>query len=251
VRLAGGDAAAVVDLEAGGRLSSLAVRGVELLVGPGDGRGPTEWGCFPMAPWAGRLRHGRLCFEGGEHQMPLTLPPHAIHGTVLRQRWHDEGGGLLWTRLEPPWPFGGRVVQRLSLSAGAVHLVLEVHAGDRPMPVSCGWHPWWRRPVTLDFAPGAMWERGADGIPTGRLVPPPARLWDDCFTDLARPPVLRWPGGPEVTIESSCEHVVVFDEPIHALCVEPQTAPPNSLTVVEPGRPLVAEATFRWAAPAP
>ena len=44
--------------------------------------------------------------------------------------------------------------------------------------------------------------------------------------------------------------VVVFDALSHAVCVEPQSGPPDALrltpVVVEPGLPLVAEATFRW-----
>lgn len=206
------------------------------------------WGCFPMAPYAGRIRHGR--FQG--HQLPVNLPPHAIHGTVFTRRWRDD----LTVDLGPDWPWAGRAVQHVDLLADALHLQLEVHATDRPFPASCGWHPWFRRLLAsggaaeLDLDAGAMWERGAEKIPTGRLVDPPPGPWDDCFTDLRRPPRIRWPGALEVTVESPCPHVVVFDEPEDALCVEPQTHPPDALNlgaaIVEPGRPLVAEATLRW-----
>jgi aldose 1-epimerase len=44
--------------------------------------------------------------------------------------------------------------------------------------------------------------------------------------------------------------VVVFTEPEHAVCVEPQTGPPDELNlgprVVSPASPLVARATWRW-----
>jgi galactose mutarotase-like enzyme len=44
--------------------------------------------------------------------------------------------------------------------------------------------------------------------------------------------------------------VVVFDEPDHAICLEPQTAPPDVFNrepfVVQPGDPLVATATWSW-----
>jgi galactose mutarotase-like enzyme len=82
------------------------------------------------------------------------------------------------------------------------------------------------------------------------LVTPPPGPWDDCFTDLHGPPVLSFEGGPVLTIESSCEHLVVYDERVEAVCVEPQTAPPDAPnlapTVVEPGRPLVATMTLRF-----
>ena len=69
---------------------------------------------------------------------------------------------------------------------------------------------------------------------------------------LRRPHVQHWPGALEVTLASTCAYAVVYD-PAHAVCVEPQSAPPDSLnwapTVVEPGRPLVAEATISWRRP--
>jgi galactose mutarotase-like enzyme len=43
----------------------------------------------------------------------------------------------------------------------------------------------------------------------------------------------------------------VYTEPELALCVEPQSAPPDALNiaphVVQPGAPLVVHASFRWA----
>ena len=98
-----------------------------------------------------------------------------------------------------------------------------------------------------------MWLRGHDGIPTGDLVtPPPPGPWDDCMTDLKESPLLHWDGALELTIETSCDDLVVFDLPTHAICVEPQTGPPDALrltpVLVEPGWPLVAEAAFSWKA---
>jgi galactose mutarotase-like enzyme len=44
---------------------------------------------------------------------------------------------------------------------------------------------------------------------------------------------------------------VVYTNPEHAVCVEPQSGPPDEFNlapkIVEPGTPLVVEATFRWA----
>jgi aldose 1-epimerase len=60
--------------------------------------------------------------------------------------------------------------------------------------------------------------------------------------------VLRWPDGVVLTVTSSCDHWVIFTEPDHALCVEPQTGPPDAFNlaphIVEPGTPLVAEMTL-------
>jgi aldose 1-epimerase len=50
---------------------------------------------------------------------------------------------------------------------------------------------------------------------------------------------------------SDCTHLVVYDQPAHALCVEPETGPPDAFNlglaaVVAPGRPLVATTTWSW-----
>ena len=77
--------------------------------------------------------------------------------------------------------------------------------------------------------------------------------WDDCFGGVERSPVLTWPGVLRVELQSACPYWVVFTERAHAVCVEPQTAPPDALNhdpfVVEPGRPPVAGCTMRWALP--
>ena len=87
-----------------------------------------------------------------------------------------------------------------------------------------------------------MYVRDAVGITTLDRVAPGPGPWDDCFTDLRRPPVLRWPGLLELTIDSDCRDWVVYTVPTEALCVEPQTAPPDALNlepaIVEPGRPV-------------
>ncbi|HVM53644.1 MAG TPA: hypothetical protein VM262_10650 [Acidimicrobiales bacterium] len=259
ITLSSGAATVTVDPAAGGRIASIVVDGLELLVTAADGA--TDWGCFVMAPFAGRIRGGRFAFKGEEHQLPRNLPPHAIHGTVFDRLWtvaeHTADRALLTCDLGPDWPFAGRVAHELILDDGALDLRLEVAADDEPFPAAAGWHPWWRRrlrrgaAVEVDVEAESMWVRGPDGIPTGELVsPPPPGPKDDCLTDLRRAPVLRWGGALELTITSSCDDLVLYDLPTHAVCVEPQTGPPDALRLtpilVEPGWPLVAEATFGW-----
>jgi aldose 1-epimerase len=245
----------VVDLAVGGRLASLSIGGIELLRGPRDD--VLRWGSYPMAPWAGRVRDATFTFEGRQIHLPVRMPPHAIHGTVFYRRWRQLDDRTIEIDLGPEWPFAGSVIQRFDLATDHLTCRIEVRA-EVPMPASIGWHPWFvRRPAGLDseleleLDAGALYLRDAAEIATRTIVsPPPPGPWDDCFTDLRRPPVLRWPGFLELTIESACPDWVVYTEPVDALCVEPQTAPPDALNidpaVVEPGRPLVAEMTWRW-----
>ena len=252
-------ATVTIDPERGGRVSSLVVEGMELLVTAADGA--TDWGCYVMAPYAGRVRNGRFTFRGTEHQLPRNHPPHAIHGTVFDRPWKVEDAtkdrALLSCDLGPDWPFEGRVAHELALDDDGLALRLEVAADDEPFPASCGWHPWFRRRLTrgalveIDVDATSMWVRGADGVPTGDLVsPPPPGPHDDCMTDLRRATIVRWPGAVELSVESTCDDQVIFDELTHAVCVEPQTGPPDALrltpVLVEPGWPLAAETTFGW-----
>src|SRR5215213_1809126 len=159
IALSAGGAAVVVDPETGGRLASLGVAGQERLVTSADS--PTGWGCFPMAPWAGRVRAGRFRWQGVEHQLPLRLPPHALHGTVLDRACEvvdaDGAGARLTAPLQPGWPWPGRAVHDVRLAADGLHLRLEVHADDEPFPASLGWHPWFRRPVELSVEATWLW----------------------------------------------------------------------------------------------
>jgi aldose 1-epimerase len=139
------------------------------------------------------------------------------------------------------------------LEAGAAAGLLT---GTR-RPASLGWHPWWARRLArggeleVDLRAGAMYRRDEEGIAVDELVPIPLHPWDDCFTELGDPPaVLRWPGAVTVTLETDCPCLVVFDEPQHAICVEPQTHPPDALnlgpSVVAAGHPLTASCSWRW-----
>ena len=261
--LEAGDARVDVAADLGGRIASFRVGGRELLVTSGPDA--IHWGCFPMVPYAGRIRDGTFRFRGRRHRLPINLPPHAIHGTVHERAWRVEDDRSISTDLGPDWPFAGRVVQRFELGPGRLDVTLELEAAE-PMPASLGWHPWFRRwlddpatgghvspPAELAFDADVMYERDPDGVSSRRRRTPPARPWDDCFTAVRSDPILSWPGLVTLTISSSCDDWVIYDERPHAICVEPQTAPPNDVNhephVVEPGAPLRATMTWQWTTP--
>src|SRR5579871_721507 len=86
---------ATVEAAAGGRVASWTVADADgadhSLLLPTDRAQPLLGGCYPMVPWAGRLRDGKLRFGGVEHGFPAVLaPPHAIHGTALTVPWEVE-----------------------------------------------------------------------------------------------------------------------------------------------------------------
>lgn len=263
VELTAGPATLTIAPEAGGRLASLMLAGLELFITEHEhGHDPLGWGAFAMVPWAGRVRRGRLTFDDQPYKLELNNPPHAIHGTAWNRPWEvlEATPSTCRLAIDLAWPFGGRAVHTVELEPHAVSLTLEVHAGATPIPAVAGWHPWWRRDLTaggtveLFFKAERRWERDSDRIPTGAIIDAgerPLEGWDDCFTGVDDPVTLVWPGAAEVTIESDCREFVIFDQPTHAVCVEPQTAPPDAFNVggaarVEPGQPLRAFTRWSW-----
>jgi aldose 1-epimerase len=263
--LTAGEASATIDPDDGCRLASLAfVPGVDV-IGRDEEQpldSPFHHGAFPMAPFAGRIRHGRFAFDGATFQLPINFEHHAIHGTVCDRRWTASDDDEWTCDLGDRWPFAGRAVHRAILTADVLRLELEVHA-DEPMPATLGWHPWFRRHLgdataQLSFAAGVQYRKDDEGIPDGTRTPPAGNEpLDDCFADVdwTHPPTITWPGVGAVEVVSNASHLVVYTAPPSALCVEPQTGPPDApnlgeAAVVTPDRPLAAWMELRWR-PAP
>ena len=244
-------ATAVVDIEAGGRLASLIVDGVELLVPRNDD--PVMWGCYPMVPFAGRIRDGRFAFDGTTYAMPKNFGDHAMHGFGFTSPWHRIEDNTIALEFSDPWPFAGRVQQHFAIDDDRFTMRITASADVR-QPMMLGWHPWFNKTTprgnaVLDFQPGAMFERGEEPLPTGQLLDPKPGPWDDCFTEVVNAPSISW-GDLSVSLVSNAKHWVVFDELHHAICVEPQTDPPNAFnhepTIVEAGDALELIFSFDW-----
>lgn len=241
-----------VDLTHGGRIMSLRIGGSEVLVDRTDD--PLTWGCYPMVPFAGRIRNGALSFDGSTYALPHTLGPHAMHGYGFTSAWTQLDDAAIRLDFSEPWPFGGAATQRFVLEDERLVVHMTIDADER-QPINIGWHPWFRRNIDglgdldLTFEPGLMYERDSTGIPTGRTLVPSDGPWDDCFTGMRSNPVLRW-GTLALTLSSTADHWVVYDEPSHAVCVEPQTGPPNDANdrprVIESGESLTVSFTLEW-----
>lgn len=250
----GGDVELRVDAAAGGRISALRICGEDLLVPRATD--PLAWGSYPMAPFAGRLREGRFLYGAHRHQLPLNMPPHAIHGTVFTRPWEWIADDTIETELGPDWPWPGRAEQRFRVAERRIEVSLAIHAADHPFPASAGFHPWFRRtlgrgaPLRLAVKPGYRYACDGTGIPTGALVSPGEGPWDDTFTGFTENPAIEWPGVLRLDMGSDHAHWVIYDRPAHAVCVEPLTAPPNALNgaahLVRPGHPLRITMTLRW-----
>ena len=226
-----------------------------------------------MAPFAGRIRDGRFAFRGRDVQLSRNLPPHAIHGTVFDRPWEIVSQAddrlVLTIDLGPDWPFRGNVTQSIELGPGGLDVTLTLRA-DEPMPAALGWHPWFRRSWTMG-APRrdpvgrgrAHRRRRVDVRTRGRrladqaLVPPGPRPWDDAFTEVRTPPIVRWPGALEIVLSSTAAIWVVYDERVEGVCVRTPDgaagrdqnlaiAAGKEPAVAEPITPMTASMAWRW-----
>ena len=234
----------------GGRVAQITADGVALLIGHDEAHEPSPlaWGSYPMVPWAGRIRRGRFRFDGAEFELPVNFGAHAMHGVGFDAAWIVTRQAPDQLALELPlpndarWPFGGTARQRIAVAGDTVRFELAATAGDRPMPASLGWHPWFRKPDRFDFRPRAMYRRDEDYIAVDELVDVPPGPWDDCFVNDR--PVALTIDGTEVRITSDCRDWVVYDMPAHATCIEPQSGPPDAFSLrpnrIEPGQRLEA-----------
>ncbi|MFJ5551323.1 aldose 1-epimerase [Streptomyces sp. NPDC093225] len=253
-QLSAGGVDVAVDQENGCRIGSLRVDGTELL------RQGERYGAFPMVPFCGRTGGGRFRNGAVEHQLPLNAPPHAIHGYGREAAWkpvrHTGREAAFVYDLRDPWPYSGRVTQVVELTEDSLTLTMGVETYEDSFPAQAGWHPWFRRNLgggdaELGFAPAWQEERGSDHLPTGRRIDPLPGPWDDCFgmpdgVDVT----LTWPGQLELRVTSPAEWVVVYDEQPEAVCVEPQSGPPNGLNtlprLVTPVDPLEITTVWSW-----
>ena len=267
VLLTAGDAEVTVLPADGCRVGSLRVGGTELLrterdaaTRPGDVFGH---GSFAMVPWAGRVDRGRWRNGQVSHELPIDMPPHAIHGTGVRAAWSPAAGptadsAAFYYDLAAPWPYAGRVTQLFELTPDSLRTTLSVETAADSFPAQVGWHPWFRKQLRpdgatarLDFDPAWQEERGPDYLPTGRRIDPLPGPRDDCFgLPDGVSATLVWEGELSLEITADVDWLVVYDEQHDAICVEPQSGPPNGLNtaprLVTAIDPLEASTTWSW-----
>lgn len=259
-----------IDQFQGGRINQITVGDTPFLLSRSDvpDADAFGWGCFPMVPWAGRIRRGRFVFADTEYQLDINHGAHAIHGLAYAQPWTVDAVTPTMVAMSLPfpdagqWPFGGHATQKIQIAdrnidrsadngaargnTASVALTLAVTAHDQAFPVSFGWHPWFRKPSHIDFYPLAQYVRDADYMAIDKQIPPQPGPWDDAFVNTA-PVLLHYPHH-QLVVTADVSTWVVYDMPAQATCVEPQTAPPDAFTiaptVLQPGETMTAHATI-------
>lgn len=218
-------------------------------------------GSFPMAPYAGLVRDSTVDFEGRSYRLQPNYGAHAGHGVVFDRPWsvaeHSASRLVLGIALDERWPWGGEVAQVFDLEPGSLTMRLTVTNEQRRMPAALGYHPWFvRHPLgkgeaSYSFKPLRRYAMDRDGFPQQPGPDLGSRPWDDVFTDLQADPAVSWEGGPTLRLSSDAPVWTLFERLDSGFCIEPLTAPPNSIgraraAIVEPGVPLSLLFTIGW-----
>jgi galactose mutarotase-like enzyme len=252
---------------------SLRHEGEELLGavrGPGVPDVPWITGIPLLHPWANRLGghgYGDVDLTDSkdvyieEHGLPLHGLRSAVYGwTVLESAPARLVAARAFADV-PEFPFDHRLEVAAELSETTLTLTTTITAGDRAVPVSFGYHPFFQLPGV----PRAEWEIAlpvADRllldenlVPTGERVPAGdldgplgERLFDDGFTldELGGPFVLQGGGRRiEVAFETGYPYAQIFaPATADVICFEPMTASADALRhspdTVAPGESFTA-----------
>jgi aldose 1-epimerase len=281
LQLEAADVGLTIDVERGARIASLSIGDRRLIVGPPDGPDGTDagidWGCYLMAPWAGRIADGRLDWDDIHVTLPTAAERHALHGVTYARPWTVESADRREATLRcdlgaAGWPFGGSVVQSFELRGDGLIVSAELEA-EQATPVVLGWHPWFRSNgeeahVTL-LARSTL--ETVDKIPTGRLLPLDERTdlgpsvpilgrpLDDAYPDVDEPAFVEWDDLTlRIELEPGPTTFVVYTRG-QSFCVEPQTGWPNAIPLARdgvegtglvrlgPGERFTATMRWRWA----
>ena len=163
--------------ELGGAIARFAHRGVPVLRGSDRPAGPLDCACFPLVPYANRIRGGRFTFRGRTVAIPPNMAgdPSPLHGDGWLAPWGIEEAGEDVVRLvfahhggDWPWPYRARQLFRLS-EAGLEAELSCSNTGAAPMPCGLGFHPYFPCDSATRIATtvATVWEVDENILPTG------------------------------------------------------------------------------------
>ncbi len=247
----------LIDEKMGGRAASWQIADLQVLKPMTDQAVIGGW--YAMAPWAGRISNNQIKFHERNYPQKINLDQWAIHGTVfdgLGEVMQESENDLVIThKTTDQWLYPGEIVQKWALDDEFLFTSIEIKTFGEAFPASCGWHPWFLRDLTRGksaryrIEATGKYERGADYLPTGKIVEVGEGPFDDALVVPTGRGSILWPEALEINIETNCPVFVLYDLPDDSFCVEPSSGYPDQINrepiVVTKEKPLKIESTWR------
>ncbi len=154
ISLSAGDSALDIDPDLGGAMRRFVHKGIDVMRRtPENAIDALQTTCFPLVPFANRIRNGQFVFEGHKVKMAPNLGdhPHTLHGQGWRARWqvteHSTNRAVLSYHHAPgewPWAYEAQLAYELRDAGLRVYLSCRNLSSSR-MPAGLGFHPYFNR----------------------------------------------------------------------------------------------------------
>jgi aldose 1-epimerase len=132
-------------------------------------------GCFPLVPFANRIRGGAFVCDGRRVKLTANMAgdPNPLHGQGWRNPWtveaaSDRAARLVFEHQPGEWPWSYRACQSLVLDEHGLSVELTCrNLSTPPMPCGLGLHPYYpcNAETRLDTTVAAAWTIDAQVLP--------------------------------------------------------------------------------------
>ena len=244
-----------------------------------DAASVLDMGCFPLVPYANRIRDGRFTCEGQEVRLEPNMAgdPSPLYGQGWLAAWTVERAderevALAFRHAAGEWPWDYRARLVAALDADGISLTLSCrNESATAMPCGLGFHPYYScdADTVLDTAVASVWTVDDKVLPIdnqpaqGRYDLRARRICgqglDNGYDGWGGTATITWPGRPAgLRLSSPDAHrFQVFSPPSGALFAaepvqnanaalnEPQGRWPElGITLLQPGQEAMLHARF-------
>jgi aldose 1-epimerase len=186
IRLSAGTLEAILLPEIGGSVARFDIRKADERISifrpaPKHCRNVLQMGCFPIVPFANRIRGSSFAFRGRTITLSPNMPSEAfaLHGQGWLAPWvvriAEAGRAVLEFEHRPgEWPWHYRAQQSFDLDPGVLEIGLSCRNLSRDdMPCGLGLHPYFPcSPKTvLDAYATGVWTIDEAILPVNRIAP--------------------------------------------------------------------------------
>jgi aldose 1-epimerase len=172
--------------------------------------------CFPLVPYANRIRGGTFTCDGHTITLQPNMAgdPSPLHGQGWRAAWHvveagEDHATLAFRHAAGEWPWDYEATQRIRLDPNGLSLELSCrNLSPERMPCGLGFHPYYpcSDDTVLDTQVASAWTIDAQVLPidnvpaVGRYDLRQRRICgqglDNGFDGWSGTATITWPGKP-------------------------------------------------------